>query len=213
MQPIKIADVGKEIALPDHPDVANAFANAQSFELAQRIGGMFSRSMLVPKNFQGADGLPDCIIAYHMANRMGAAPLMVMQNLYVVHGKPAWSGQFVIAAINQTGRFAEPIHFEFVGTEGQDDWCCYVIGITKSGREIKGPTVTIKMAKAEGWHGKNPKWRNMPELMFRYRAGGFFGTYRMPGVIDGVPDYRRSPRRYRCEPGDRRDSEQASLDS
>lgn len=184
---MKIEEIqkGKQLAVPTSPDVTNAFANVQSFELAQRIGGMFSRSLLVPATFRGPDGLPDCIIAYNMANRIGCDPLMVMQNLYVVHGKPAWSGQFVIAAINQSGLFAEPLHFQFVGTEGKDDWGCYALAVTKSGREIKGPTVTIGMAKAEGWHGKNPKWRNMPELMLRYRAGAFFGKTECPELLMG----------------------------
>ena len=37
------------------------------------------------------------LIAQNMARRMGADLLMVMQNLYVVHGRPGWSAQFLIA--------------------------------------------------------------------------------------------------------------------
>jgi hypothetical protein len=189
-EPIKIADAqqGKTIAKTAPaaaPAPSNAFANADSFALLQRIGNMFSNSMLVPKTYQGPDGLPDCVIAVNMANRMGADPLMVMQNLYVVHGRPAWSGQFVIAAINQSGRFAEPLHFEFVGERGTDDWGCYAVTVTKSGREIKGPTITIGMAKAEGWYGKNPKWKNIPEMMLRYRAGSWFGRTECPDLMMG----------------------------
>jgi hypothetical protein len=33
----------------------------------------------------------------------------------------------------------------------------------------------MKMAKDEGWYGKNgSKWQTMPELMMKYRASAFF---------------------------------------
>ena len=46
-----------------------------------------------------------------MASRMGADPLLIMQNLHVIEGRPSWSSQFVIASINQCGRFS-PLRFE-----------------------------------------------------------------------------------------------------
>jgi len=46
--------------------------------------------------------------------------------------------------------------------------------------------VTIQMAKAEGWHGKNPKWSNMPELMLAYRASAFFARVYCPEILMGV---------------------------
>ena len=36
---------------------------------------------------------------------------MVMQNLYIVYGRPSWSSKFLIATINTCGRF-EPLKFE-----------------------------------------------------------------------------------------------------
>ena len=186
--PITIAEAQAPAKNPPPEEgrqMVSAFATDEAFQHIKTIGNMFSQSALVPKTFQGPNAIADCVIAVNMANRMGADPLMVMQNLYIVHGKPAWSGQFVIATINASGYFVEPINFEFVGTEGQDDWGCYASGITKNGTLIKGPTVTIGMAKAEGWHGKNPKWRNMPELMLRYRAGAFFGKSTCPELLMG----------------------------
>jgi hypothetical protein len=50
-------------------------------------------------------------VALNMANRMGADPLMVMQNLYIVEGRPSWSSQWIIAAINGCGRFS-PLRFD-----------------------------------------------------------------------------------------------------
>jgi hypothetical protein len=41
-----------------------------------------------------------------MANRMGADTLMIMQNLYLIEGRPSWSSQFIMASINSCGRFS-----------------------------------------------------------------------------------------------------------
>ena len=68
------------------PDVVPGFSSLQSFELAQRAAALLAKSSLAPKEYQ--NNLPNCIIALNMASRMGADPLMVMQNLYIVHGKP-----------------------------------------------------------------------------------------------------------------------------
>ena len=87
----------------------NVFLNKESFEHAQRVAKMLSTSDLVPVQFKGK--IENCIIALNMAGRIGADPLMVMQNLYVVHGKPAWSSQFLVATINASGKFS-PLRYE-----------------------------------------------------------------------------------------------------
>jgi len=103
------------------PAVIPGFGDLQSFELMQRIAKMFSASPLVPTIYQGPEGLPSCVIALNMAMRMQADPLMVMQNLYVVHGRPAWSAQFLIACFNQCGRFSA-IRYRWQGKKGDDEW-------------------------------------------------------------------------------------------
>ena len=85
------APLPSSVALAPRTDMAvtPGFNSAGNWELAQRIAKAFAASDLVPKQYQG--NLPNCLIALEMANRMGASPLMIMQNLYVVHGTPGWS--------------------------------------------------------------------------------------------------------------------------
>lgn len=180
----------KEIQIKETPQSlgsAGAFSSIQSFEDALRIVKPFTRSTLVPAHFRGEEGTANAVIALEMAQRIGASPLMVMQNLYVVHGNPGWSAQFIIAAINGCGRY-EPLEFNMVGTEGAEDWGCYVTTTSKkTGAELKGPTVTMAMAKAEGWSKKNgSKWLTMPEIMLRYRAASFFGKNYAPDILMGM---------------------------
>lgn len=158
---------------------------AQAFELAQRQAKCYAASTLVPKDYQG--NLGNCLIAMNMAERTGMDILQVMQNLYVVHGRPAWSSQALIATFNTCGRFT-PITYRFTGTKGQDDWGCVAITTDKrTGEVLEGPEVTIGLAKAEGWHGKNgSKWKTMPELMLRYRAAAFLVRTTAPEVSLGI---------------------------
>src|SRR5512135_3378551 len=98
-------------------EISPGFDSLQSFELMQRAARLLSQSTLVPKMYQAVireynrDGsvkselqnpnaLSNCVVALNMAQRMHADVLMVMQNLYIVDGRPSWSSQWIIAAIN-----------------------------------------------------------------------------------------------------------------
>jgi len=157
--------------------------NVNTFDHAQRVAKMLSSSSLIPKEFQG--NIQNTMIALEMANRIGASPLMVMQNLYIVHGKPSWSSSFIIAALNSCKRFS-PLRFELSG-EG-DTMACFAWAYELETKEkIMGPIVTMKMAKAEGWVEKNgSKWKTMPELMIRYRSAAFFGRLYAPEIMMGM---------------------------
>jgi hypothetical protein len=150
-----------------------------NFEHAQRVAKALSSSNLIPQNYQG--NIPNTLVALEMANRIGASPLMVMQNLHVIHGRPSWSSSFIIAALNSCGRFSA---LKFV-TDKQG--CKAVATELATGELIEGPTVTLEMASAEGWATKaGSKWKTMPELMLRYRAAAFFGRLYAPDILMGM---------------------------
>ena len=166
-----------------HEVSANVFSNAESFKDIFNIGKMFASSTLVPVAYQNKP--MDCTIAVDMANRMGVSPMMVMQNLYVVKGKPSWSGQACMSMINASPKFknAKPVYF---GEKGTDSRGCRIEAIeTETGNLIQGTEVTIKMAKEEGWLS-NTKWKNMPEQMLAYRAAAFFARIYIPNALMGV---------------------------
>lgn len=165
--------------------VAVGMDTVQGFESLQRIANLFSASAIVPKTYQG--NLPNTVIAVDMAMRMGANPLMVMQNLYVVHGNPAWSAQFLIATFNKSGKFSA-LRYEFGGKEGTDEWACTAVAEELATRQLlRGPRITIGLAKKEGWYNKNgSKWQTMPELMLRYRAAAWFIRTYAPEIAMGL---------------------------
>ena len=163
---------------------ANKTADQKAFELVQREAKALASSQLIPKNFQ--NNIPDCIIAIEMAKRIGAAPLAVLQNIYIVHGKPSWSSQFMIAIVNTCGRF-NPLKFHYEGQGDQASCVAYTSYKDEPEKNIKGPKVTINMAKKEGWMSKNgSKWQTMPELMLSYRSATFFARMYCPDLLMGM---------------------------
>ena len=167
------------------PSVSAGFFNLQGFELLQRTAKAFASSDLVPKQYQG--NLANCMIAMDMAQRIGANPLMAMQNLYVVHGTPSWSSKFLIATINASGRFSS-LRYEWKGQPGSDDFGCRAWAIEKeTGERLDGIWITWKMVNAEGWSSKaGSKWKTMPDQMFVYRAAAFWQRAYAPELGMGL---------------------------
>ena len=160
----------------------SVFTDSNSFELAQRAGKMLAASDLVPPQFKS---VPNCVLALNIANRLKADPFAVMQSLYIVHGRPAWSSQFLIAMVNASGRYS-PLQFKMSG-QGDSKLCVAWAKHLETGDVVEGPEVSIDMAKKEGWYGKNgSKWQTLPDLMLRYRAAGFFARLYCPDLCLGI---------------------------
>lgn len=144
----------------------------------------YANSLFVPEIFRGkAD---DIFAALCAAERLGIDEFGLMQSAYVVYGKIAFSTQFKIGAFNSCGKY-ESLQYEFFGTENTDSWGCRAWCIEKrSANKIIGPSITIKMAKDEGWYTKKgSKWQTLPELMLRYRAASFLISTTAPELLLG----------------------------
>lgn len=159
-------------------------SSPDGFAHIQRVATMWSKSALLPKEFQG--NIPNIVIGLEMASRMKANPLSVFQNLYIVRGKPGWSSQFIIAAVNATKKFT-PLRFEMTGKVNTDERTCVAWANDASGERLESPPVSIGIARKEGWIDKDgSKWKTMPELMLRYRAATFFGRLYAPEILMGM---------------------------
>jgi len=172
-------------ALTTTHSTGSVFSGIQAFEDAQRIAKALASSTLIPPQFQGQQGFANCLVALEIANRMRMSPFQVMQNLHIIHGRPSWSSQFIIGLINGCGRFS-PLRYDVTG-EGDTLACTCVATELASGNDLRGPTVTMAMAKREGWSTKSgSKWQTMPELMIRYRAAAFWGRLYIPELLVGI---------------------------
>ncbi len=158
---------------------------AGAWELLQRRATALSKSGFVPKEYQ--NNIPNCIVALQLADRTGSDPLMLVQNLDVIHGRPSLRATFLIACVNQCGRFSA-LRYRWQGTEGADDRGCRAVAVDlKTGEECVGALITIAMAKAEGWYQKNgSKWKTMGEQMSMYRAAAFWSRAYAPEMALGM---------------------------
>lgn len=167
--------------------VMPSYGDSASFEHMQRVAKALSASSLIPKDYQ--QNIPNTMIALEFAYRMGVSPLMVMQNLYVVHGKPAWSGKYIIGAINGCKKFKGSIAYEEQGEVKDPNYRIRAYSFDRiTGSRLNGTWIDWAMVKGEGWLDKTgSKWKTMPEQMFKYRAGSMFGNTYAPELLMGLP--------------------------
>ena len=171
--------------MPQAQQYRSMWNDTEMLQQAWKCAGFLGSSALVPETYQRHP--ENCLIALDLANRSGMSPLTVMQNLYIVKGKPAWAGQFAIALVNASRRFAKPLRPVFFGEEGTPTWGCYMETYDLEGNKVIGSKITMQMAKDEGWIDKSgSKWKTMPEQMLMYRAGAFFARVHCPDVLYGV---------------------------
>ena len=170
---------------------AGVFSGIAAFEAAQRMAQCLCSSTMVPTEYRGQQGLANSLIALEIAGRMGLSPLVVMQNMTPIHGRPSWSSSFLIATVNASGRFT-PLRFHF-DDEENPSWCYAEACDRSSGETLKGEKVSVAMAKREGWwsrkdrHGnETSKWQTMTGQMLRYRAASFWVRVYCPEMSLGL---------------------------
>ena len=174
-----------DMQLSDNVQFSNLVENTKLLNNIYKLAKMYSRSTMVPSNYQNN---PDnCFVAVELAGRMNVSPIIVMQNLYIVRGRPSWSGQGCIALINGCGKFGKELEFVYTGEIGTMSRGCYAKTVRKSdGKELVGTEITMAMAEAEKWIGKtDSKWVSMPEQMLLYRAASFFARAYCPEILMG----------------------------
>lgn len=174
------------VAIAENSQGLQLFSSAENYELGLRMAKALYTSQIVPPNYQGPNNMGSCLIALDMSSRMGISPLVCMQNLAVIKGKPSWGASFLIARLNMSGKTLCPVQYEWFGTEGKDDWGCRAWVKILDGTKITGTKITIGTAKGEGWYSQNKKWQTIPEQMLQYRAASFMIRANFPEIAIGL---------------------------
>lgn len=194
---------GAELALnPEDPREREMLFAERKFAFSQRRASALMTAEMIPKDYKA--NLGNCMIAIDIADRIGCGEIEVMQNLDVIHGRPAWRAKWLIGRINASGLLNGRLQFVFVegaeksvhykltyyensvkkfneGDQKIKDMVCYAIGRLKNGQELIGPKISLELAVLEGWYNKpGSKWATMPEKMFMYRAAAWWADIHMP---------------------------------
>lgn len=159
------------------------YSSSDTFKLAYQMAKGLSESTLVPMQFQKNPA--NCLIALEQSNRLGISPMAVMQNLYIVQGRPSFSSSFIIALINSSKKYDMELQFDEEEKDGKPYACtCWT---ELNGRRVSGIKITMDMADKEGWLKKNgSKWQTIPQVMLRYRAASFFARMNCPELSIGL---------------------------
>ncbi|MDN8111288.1 hypothetical protein [Burkholderia vietnamiensis] len=110
------------------PDQAVDMFTERGFILANRIAKAYASSDAVPAQFrshnlkkvngeeiwvENPSAIGNCLVSIEVARAVRMSITAVMQNADMIEGKLRWSGKFVIAAINASGRFT-PLRFQMI---------------------------------------------------------------------------------------------------
>ena len=220
------------------PATFNFFDPIQ-FETMQRVCKLFASSELVPDMYRAvvkpfpancteesgkaimaenraieSKAMANCMIAIEMAQRIGASPLMIMQNMVIIYGRPSWSSKFLVATVNTCGRF-EPLKYritnlgkvgkvpytDYVWANGKksavtkeydgmniDNLQCIAYTCAKGSDEVlESAPIDIRLAIQEGWYTKaGSKWVTMTRQMLMYRAASFWTNAYAPELSMGM---------------------------
>lgn len=166
------------------------FATPDQFVHVQRVAKAYAASALVPDEYRNK--LPDCAIVVALAWRHKADPLAFFQHVHVIHGRPGMDAQLAIALANNSGKIKGVITHEFErDAQGRIVACTASAVLAETGEVIRGSTITLAMAEAEGWarvhkDGSKSKWLTMPDHMFRFRSSAWLLREYLPEVLLGM---------------------------
>ena len=159
----------------------------KKFELEQRKAKAFVATDFFPTHLRKGNetaNIGTAIIVLDLAQRMNIGALEVAQSIYIIHGKPIFETKFLVARLNSSGLLKGRLQ-TIVSPDGNSAHCEAIDAQT--GQLLKGTTITMEMARREGWLSKNgSKWQTMPELMMKYRAQSFFINEFFPEVKYGL---------------------------
>lgn len=189
------------------------FMQIRSIAELKTAAQVFASSDFAPKQFQGNVG--NCMVALDMANQMGMNVLTLMQQLYIIDGRPAVSTALANSLFNMAqGKKYSTIRLER-GVEGTVEydvmvkekdsrgyttyrpsgkkktlpnyWAVAYTTNLKTGERFESPKVSVKTALENGWLTKfQSKWQTLPELMCGYRAEAFLIRTYFPQVLLGM---------------------------
>lgn len=158
-----------------------------TFEQLWKLAEIFAGSTLVPASFQGKPG--DVFIAMDLAARMRIAPLAMLKNLTVIHGRPTIWGDLALTLAMQHPDYLS--HREWM--EGDGDaltaWCeIRVRGRHGESTQVFTTSFSVGDAKLAGlWNpAKGGPWKSYPRRMLQMRARSWAIRDALPEALNGV---------------------------
>jgi hypothetical protein len=136
----------------------------QSFEDVWRMAALMSKTKMVPADFQNKEA--DCAVAIMYGLELGMTPVVALQSIAVVNGRPSVWGDALITLCHKHGHLLD----EQVTGEGEEMVATCTLK-RADGRTIKR-SFSVSDAKTASLWGK-AVWKNYPKRMLQMRARGY----------------------------------------
>ena len=118
-----------------------------------------AQSDLLPKQYHGKPA--NVLVAIEWAHALGVAPMVAMQQLYILDGKPTASAQMIAGLVRRAGHNLR--------VAGDDVRAVCEITRNDDAEFVFKSVWTIERARAAGLAGKNT-WKQYPAAMLKARA-------------------------------------------
>ena len=144
-------------------------------------------SEVVPAHFRNK---PESVFPMlQLAIELQASPLTVLQNTFMISGKPGFSAKLAVSLCNRAKKFAGPIRWKVEKGDKPEDLTVTAYAPTYDGDTVD-VTVDMRMAASEGWT-KNPKYKTIPEMMLRWRSASWLINLYCPEILLGMEAFEQ----------------------
>src|SRR5690625_115729 len=174
-QPNQVAQEHPQAAIGMSQGIVDLQSWAQELDAAHRLGNALCQTDFVPKDFKGK---PEAAAAAILAGKaLGLDPMNSLQNIFVIHGKPALYARTMAGMVMEHGHELQ----RTVATPEQ----VTIMARRKGQAEWQEFTWTIDRAKAAGYT-KNKLYQSDPIAMHTAKAQAEACRTIAPGVLTGV---------------------------
>lgn len=142
-----------------------------------RMANVMAKSGLLPK---GLDTPQKVFIALQMGHELGLRPMVAVNNIAVVNGKPSLSTDLVVAIVRQ--------HPEYAGMKIEQAADHAKVTFKRKHNDSDeefSATFTLEDAKKAGLMSKD-NWQKYPTRMMKHRATAFAARDAFPDAIAGM---------------------------
>jgi hypothetical protein len=174
--------MGKELAIWSPQNMTEAMV------VAERI----ANTAFVPKELRGKPN--ECLMAMMHGNEIGLSPVVALQSIAVINGKPSIWGDAALALVKAHPDFAD------IKETFNDDKHEAVCVITRKGQTPVERTFSWNDAERAGLAGKNT-YKQYPKRMLQMRARSFAMRDSFPDALKGI-GIREEAQDYPAEPRD-----------
>lgn len=168
----------KELEAVENKSVAIAKAENDDFERRLAMAEILAKSGLMPKGMQTKEAV---FVALQMGAELGLSPMVAVNNIAVINGKPSLSTD-IMHAVARNNR-------EYGGCQWveQTDMRAECVIIRNNGaykEEVRG-VYTIEDARRAGLLEKD-NWKKYPTRMLKHRALSYALRDAFPDVLSGI---------------------------